>query len=617
VSTAGALGWMQFEPETWLQYGVDAINAGFADPYNPEDAIFAAARYLRAAGAETDLSSAIFAYNHSADYVSSVLLRARLITTYPMGVIGTLTGLTEGTPPVAHAHVVAGPKPPAPSGAPAVSPSTSTSPSATAPPATAPPATAPSPLSTAAAPPRFAQLVAAPGARVVAVQDGRVLRVGRSAALGNYLVLRDVYGDEFTYAGLGSLSARYPAPAVHPPRAAATVARAEQEPAQNPKASSASNAQAQAPRTLHVNAGARRRAAGAQAAPPPGQAPTPGKERLFAHPDAAVAAAAEQGTSTAAPAAVTRHGVRYLPLIRGALLKAGTVIGHLPTPDGVKTARIRFAVKPSGDTHTVDALPVLTNWNLLQAALHPKGGNANAGLLGATAGDAFLLTTSQLQQAVLTDPGISIYACGRQDIASGVINSRVLALLAFLSRSGLKPTVSSLRCGNSEVTTTGKQSANARGDGVDISAINGIPIEGHQGANSITDTTIRTMLTLQGQFEPHQINSLMSYPGTGNTLALPDHADHLQVTFSPASTSAAPGTAAPGHGRAAAAVAPPPDSLDPDQWDQLMTTLAAIPSPTVATKPSSAAIRDPQAAPGNQTLGTLPAGSASSATPVQ
>ena len=32
---------------TWLQYGVDALNAGYADPYNPVDAIFAAARYLR------------------------------------------------------------------------------------------------------------------------------------------------------------------------------------------------------------------------------------------------------------------------------------------------------------------------------------------------------------------------------------------------------------------------------------------------------------------------------------------------------------------------------------------------------------------------------------------
>ena len=55
VSTAGAVGGMQFMPATWMQYGVDALNAGYADPYNPVDAIFAAARYLRAAGASSDL----------------------------------------------------------------------------------------------------------------------------------------------------------------------------------------------------------------------------------------------------------------------------------------------------------------------------------------------------------------------------------------------------------------------------------------------------------------------------------------------------------------------------------------------------------------------------------
>ncbi len=54
VSSAGAVGWMQFMPGTWLQYGVDALNAGYADPYNPVDAIFAAARYLRAAGAANE-----------------------------------------------------------------------------------------------------------------------------------------------------------------------------------------------------------------------------------------------------------------------------------------------------------------------------------------------------------------------------------------------------------------------------------------------------------------------------------------------------------------------------------------------------------------------------------
>src|SRR4051794_14493080 len=49
VSSAGALGWMQFMPATWKQYGVDANEDGVRDPYNPVDAIFATARYLKAA----------------------------------------------------------------------------------------------------------------------------------------------------------------------------------------------------------------------------------------------------------------------------------------------------------------------------------------------------------------------------------------------------------------------------------------------------------------------------------------------------------------------------------------------------------------------------------------
>ena len=72
VSSAGALGWMQFMPATWDAYGVDGNQDGLKDPYNPVDAIFAAARYLRAAGADTDLRTAIFAYNHADWYVDSV-----------------------------------------------------------------------------------------------------------------------------------------------------------------------------------------------------------------------------------------------------------------------------------------------------------------------------------------------------------------------------------------------------------------------------------------------------------------------------------------------------------------------------------------------------------------
>lgn len=79
VSSAGALGWMQFMPETWQRWGVDADRDGTANPYSPQDAIFAAARYLRASGAARDLPGAIFAYNHASWYVSEVLLRARAI----------------------------------------------------------------------------------------------------------------------------------------------------------------------------------------------------------------------------------------------------------------------------------------------------------------------------------------------------------------------------------------------------------------------------------------------------------------------------------------------------------------------------------------------------------
>ena len=73
VSSAGAVGWMQFMPSTWRRWGVDASGDGVADPYDPQDAIFSAARYLEAAGARNDLRRAIFAYNHADWYVNEII----------------------------------------------------------------------------------------------------------------------------------------------------------------------------------------------------------------------------------------------------------------------------------------------------------------------------------------------------------------------------------------------------------------------------------------------------------------------------------------------------------------------------------------------------------------
>ena len=72
-SSAGAVGWMQFMPDTWLRWGTDGDGDGIADPWDPEDAVFAAARYLAAAGAHESIERAIFAYNHAQWYVDDVL----------------------------------------------------------------------------------------------------------------------------------------------------------------------------------------------------------------------------------------------------------------------------------------------------------------------------------------------------------------------------------------------------------------------------------------------------------------------------------------------------------------------------------------------------------------
>jgi hypothetical protein len=73
-------GPMQFSvvgfPSTWDRYGVDGDGDGRVSPYDPADAIPAAARYLRASGAPEDYRAALFAYNHADWYVAQVLAKA-------------------------------------------------------------------------------------------------------------------------------------------------------------------------------------------------------------------------------------------------------------------------------------------------------------------------------------------------------------------------------------------------------------------------------------------------------------------------------------------------------------------------------------------------------------
>ena len=84
VSGAGAIGWMQFMPDTWARYGVDGNHDGDKDPYDPEDAIPSAANYLRGSGVERDLHAAILAYDHAEWYYEEVISWARRFVLGPM-----------------------------------------------------------------------------------------------------------------------------------------------------------------------------------------------------------------------------------------------------------------------------------------------------------------------------------------------------------------------------------------------------------------------------------------------------------------------------------------------------------------------------------------------------
>jgi hypothetical protein len=79
VSSAGALGPMQFLPSTWAKWGITAFGEqGAPNIMDPFDAVPAAAGYLCAAGGATaaGLPRAIFAYNHADWYVTEVLALA-------------------------------------------------------------------------------------------------------------------------------------------------------------------------------------------------------------------------------------------------------------------------------------------------------------------------------------------------------------------------------------------------------------------------------------------------------------------------------------------------------------------------------------------------------------
>ncbi len=448
------------------------------------------------------------------------------------------------------------------------------------------------------------EIFARPGAPVIAVNDSRIVRVGHSKRLGRYLELQDVYGNVYTYGQLKKRARTYPA--AKPSNVTENDIKRELklDPSSNDprptlpasQTTEASTRTRRNPRAAAKRATTRRRSDTPQHARATPRDAT--KQRLFAHPARpqsrraggaqqllhnSQAGYSDQDSYLTRVLGLDRNDIVLKRLRPGARVNAGTILGRIGRTHSHQAAHLLFEIRPAGrGAPRIDPKPILDGWQLLQttAIYRAAGKNPFFGpdAKNPSTGQTLLMSKQTLTTEVLADPRIQIYDCGRHDITTGQIDRRVLATLEFLAASGLKPTISALKCGHSHLTTAGNISEHTTGTAVDIAAINDIPILGNQGKDSITDLTIRRLLTLQGTMKPHQIISLMTIPGTDNTLALPDHADHIHIGWRPL------------YGHNTNLTRHINQILRPTQWIKLIDHLGQIDNPTIGEQPSRHAI---------------------------
>jgi hypothetical protein len=519
VSSAGAVGWMQFLPSSWETYGVDANGDGRKDPYNPVDAICAAARYLKIAGGADDLYNAILAYNHADWYAQEVLLYARAYGKLPSDLVGSLTGLTEG----AHFPIAADARYADDISARAALKDSTTDARVSG---NAADVISSSPTR------RGINIFSRQGAPVVAVNDGVIRKLGSSPQLGKYVVLEDTYGNRYTYAELGEVVRDH--------------------------------------RLVVMPTGKEQRV------PVESQDLRPRLRALPGRADADGQAGEAPITDSARPAS-TDGSLRV-----GSKVIAGTVLARVAGGGEGVDPHINFSIRPAGKgAPRIDPKPILDGWKLLEATAIYRAKGKNPFTSRLSGAGVLLLSKEALQKRVLADEGLSIYTCGREDIATGQIDRRVLAMLEYLRSKGFELTITALKCGHSFLTTSGNVSEHSSGDAVDIAVINGVPVTGNQGPGTLTDELIKDVLQLQGTMQPHQVISLEDLPGE-TSFALPDHYDHVHVGYHAIEGG-------PLEEQFSAL-------LKPDQWQRLIGRLGQIENPEVPIKPSRFSVPDkPQA----------------------
>jgi hypothetical protein len=134
-----------------------------------------------------------------------------------------------------------------------------------------------------------------------------------------------------------------------------------------------------------------------------------------------------------------------------------------------------------------------------------------------------------LEDRVLHDPRLTIYSGGRSDIAAHKVDVRVLATILYLADTFHQVTVSCLLSGHRLYARPGVISAHIYGRAVDIGALGGVSIYGHQQPGGVTDQAVRALLFLPGGMLPSQVISLLGLGGPSFPLA--NHYDHIHIGY--------------------------------------------------------------------------------------
>ena len=606
VSSAGAIGWMQFLPSTWQGYGLDATGSGVADPYNAADASFAAARYLNAAGAATNLPAAIFAYNHSSAYVESVLLRAELLSGVPSTLTDSVSEMSDGLFPIElryHPSYKSVEQPGGNAGGLAAGAATK--------------GEAPAPAAVGAAAKDAvegqrtpeAEIFARAHAAAVAVQDGTIIGVGRNRRLGTYVRLRDDFGNTYTYGNLRSVAAYYLSSKPLGTSVTSSLATPSQL-ASGPTPTAPASAGAQATGGLD---GAVAAAALAKELAAPNTTATavaataspfaafdfrPGltdDATIFGGPRLAsprslrhVLRAAEENKLVdryfTSAFGLGRDQLEARPLRVGSRVLAGTILGYLGADPIGGEPHLIFALRPAGtDQAPIDPRPFLDAWTQMATLeLHRKALSDplyGPDLQSSDAGEALLMSQIDLERVILDDTRVKVSLCESNAIAAGDVDRRVLASVEFLVQSGLDPTITGAQCTPDGTPLNGVSATTT--DSVTITAVNAAPVATNPAAGSPTDAAIRALATLTGEDAPAQIAGPEAVPGAASSVADPADAGRIVVSFTPLPAPLA---------LASTASVASHFTLDPRRWRQLDTQLLSIPEPRVPTVISTTAL---------------------------